>query len=95
MCFSFAHSICWASFYSKQSWHSIISSVFLTDFELPPRSSHFDSGPKDGKKQTTNQVDGLERTSSWTLNRLAATKLYKRSFFNYRCEKYDTDVKCM
>ena len=85
--FSFSHSICWASFLSKQSLDSIISSVFLTDFELPPRSSYFDSGPKDGKKQTTNQV-GLERTSSWTLNRLAATKLYKRSFLT-------TDVKSM
>ena len=66
---------------NKQSLHSIISSVFLTDFELPPRSSHFESDPKDGKKQATNQVDGLPRTSSWTLNRLPAHTLQKRGHF--------------
>ncbi len=47
---------------------TIISSVVLTDFELPPRSSHFDSGPKDGKKQTTNQIDGLKQQTRMNEN---------------------------
>ena len=63
---------------NKQSLHSIISSVFLTEIELPPRSSHLDSAPKDGRKQQTYQVDGLPRTSSWTLSMLPAHTLQKR-----------------
>ena len=46
----------------------------------PPRSSHFESAPKVCKKQATNQVDGLPRTSSLTLNRLPAHTLQKGSF---------------
>ena len=49
---------------NRQSLHSIISSVLLTALELPPLSSHVDSGPDTGRKATTIQVDGLERVVS-------------------------------
>jgi hypothetical protein len=74
------HTVCFLLFLADVNCHSIISSVFLTAFELPQRSSHFDSGPKVGIKQATNQVDGLARRSAWTLNRLAAHKLQKKDF---------------
>jgi hypothetical protein len=73
------HTVCFLLFLADVNCHSIISSVFLTAFELPQRSSHFDSGPKVGIKQATNQVDGLARRSAWTLNRLAAHKLQKKN----------------
>jgi hypothetical protein len=58
-------------------------------------SSHFDSGPKDGK-ETSNKQGRWPGTNIFVdIEEVGCHKIIQKVIFNYRCEKYDTDVKCM